>query len=86
VNVARCRQHRAASSFRPADFRVFSTRIPLNENNELLLAHLRGDIDFEPNLADYHRKAKSTKPKADPKSVFVVAHAGRAERRPEAQA
>ena len=69
MNVARCRQRRAASSFPPGDFRVFSTRIPLNEKNELLLAHLRGDVDFEVNLAEYHRRAKSTKPKVDPRSV-----------------
>jgi hypothetical protein len=51
------------------DFRVFSTGVPLNQKNELLLAHLRGDVDFETNLAEYHRRAKSTKPKADPRSV-----------------
>jgi hypothetical protein len=43
-----------------------STGVPLNEKSELLLAHLRGDIDFEANLAEYYRRAKSTKPKADP--------------------
>jgi hypothetical protein len=51
------------------DFRVFSTGVPPNQNNELLLAHLRGDVDFETNLAEYHRRANSTKPKADPRSV-----------------
>ena len=51
------------------DFRVFSTGVPLNQKNELLLAHLRGDVDFEANLAEYHRRAKSTKPKVDPRSV-----------------
>jgi hypothetical protein len=51
------------------DFRVFSTGVPLNQKNELLLAHLRGDVDFETNLAEYHRRAKCTKPKADPRSV-----------------
>jgi hypothetical protein len=51
------------------DFRVFSTGVPLNQKNELLLAHLRGDVDFEVNLAEYHRRAKSTKPKVDPRSV-----------------
>jgi hypothetical protein len=50
-------------------FRVFSTGVPLNQKNELLLAHLRGDVDVETNLAEYHRRAKSTKPKADPRSV-----------------
>jgi hypothetical protein len=34
------------------DFRAFSTGVPLNEKSELLLAHLRGDIDFEANLAE----------------------------------
>ncbi len=33
--------------------------------NELLLAHLRGDADFEENLAKYHRCRKAKKPKAD---------------------
>ena len=51
------------------DFRVYSTGVPLNQKNELLLAHLRGDVDFEVNLAEYHRRAKSTKPKVDPRSV-----------------
>jgi hypothetical protein len=51
------------------DFRVYSTGVPLNQKNELLLAHLRGDADFEANLAEYHRRAKSTKPKVDPRSV-----------------
>ncbi len=37
----------------------------LNEKNELLLAHLRGDADFEENLAEYHRCRKAKKPKAD---------------------
>ena len=35
------------------------------EKNELLLAHLRGDADFEENLAEYHRCRKAKKPKAD---------------------
>jgi hypothetical protein len=51
------------------DFRVYSTGVPLNQKNELLLAHLRGDFDFEANLAEYHRRAKSTKAKVDPRSV-----------------
>ena len=53
------------------DFRVYSTGVPLNQKNELLLAHLRGDVDFEVNLAEYHRRAKSTKPKVDPRSVSL---------------
>jgi hypothetical protein len=68
------------------DFRVFSTGVPLNQKNEVLLAHLRGDVDFEVYLAEYHRRAKFTKPKVDPRSVSGgVARVGRAERRPEAQ-
>ena len=37
------------------DFGVFGSGKLLNEKNELLLAHLRGDADFEENLAKYHR-------------------------------
>ena len=29
------------------DFSVFGKGMPLNTKNELLLAHLRGDVDFE---------------------------------------
>ncbi len=50
------------------DFRVFSTGVPLNQKNERLLAHLRSNSDFEANLTEYHRRAKSTKPKGDPRS------------------
>ena len=51
------------------DFSVFGKGTPLNPKNELLLAHLRGDEDFEEQLVEYHSRAKATKPKADPKSV-----------------
>jgi hypothetical protein len=50
------------------DFGVFGCGKLLNEKNEdleLLLAHLRGDADFEANLAKYHRFRKAKKPKAD---------------------
>ena len=47
------------------DFGVFGSGKLLNEKNELLLAHLRGDADFEENLAKYHRCRKAKKPKAD---------------------
>ena len=47
------------------DFGVFGRGKLLNEKNELLLAHLRGDADFEENLAKYHRCRKAKKPKAD---------------------
>ena len=47
------------------DFGVFGRGKLLNEKNELLLAHLRGDADFEENLAEYHRCRKAKKPKAD---------------------
>ena len=47
------------------DFGVFGRGKLLNEKNELLLAHLRGDADFEKNLAEYHRCRKAKKPKAD---------------------
>jgi hypothetical protein len=47
------------------DFCVFGRGKLLNEKNELLLAHLRGDADFEENLAEYHRYRKAKKPKAD---------------------
>ena len=47
------------------DFGVFGCGKLLNEKNELLLAHLRGDADFEENLAKYHRCRKAKKPKAD---------------------
>ncbi len=60
------------------DFRVFSTGVPLNQENELLLAHLRGDSSFEANLAEYHRRAKSTRPKADPRSVSSSRWQGKA--------
>ena len=42
---------------------------PLNPKNELLLAHLRGDEDFEEQLVEYHSRANAKKPKADPKSI-----------------
>ena len=67
------------------DFGVFGKGTPLNPKNELLLAHLRGDEDFEEQLVEYHSRANAKKPKADPKSVSS-SHAGRAERRPQAQA
>jgi hypothetical protein len=51
------------------DFGVFGKGTPLNPKNELLLAHLRGDDDFEEQLVEYHSRAKATKPKADPKSI-----------------
>jgi hypothetical protein len=51
------------------DFGVFGKGTPLNPKNELLLAHLRGDEDFEEQLVEYHSRAKAKKPKADPKSV-----------------
>jgi hypothetical protein len=47
------------------DLGVFGRGKLLNEKNELLLAHLRGDADFEKNLAEYHRCRKAKKPKAD---------------------
>jgi hypothetical protein len=40
--------------------------MPLNPKNELLLAHLRGDEDFEEQLVEYHSKTKAKKPKAVP--------------------
>ena len=51
------------------DFGVFGKGTPLNPKNELLLAHLRGDEDFEEQLVEYHNRAKAKKPKADPKSI-----------------
>ena len=51
------------------DFGVFGKGTPLNPKNELLLAHLRGDDDFEEHLVEYHSRAKAKKPKADPKSI-----------------
>ena len=51
------------------DFGVFGKGTPLNPKNELLLAHLRGDEDFEEQLVEYHSRAKAKKPKADPKSI-----------------
>ena len=51
------------------DFGVFGKGTPLNPKNELLLAHLRGDDDFEEQLVEYHSRAKAKKPKADPKSI-----------------
>ena len=47
------------------DFGVFGKGTPLNPKNELLLAHLRGDEDFEEQLVEYHSRAKAKKPKAD---------------------
>jgi hypothetical protein len=52
--------------------------MPLNPKNELLLAHLCGDEDFEElcgdedleeQLVEYHSRTKAKKPKADPKSI-----------------
>ena len=51
------------------DFGVFGKGTPLNPKNELLLAHLRGDDDFEEQLVEYHSRANAKKPKADPKSI-----------------
>ncbi len=51
------------------DFSVFGKGMPLNPKNELLLAHLRGDEDFEDQLVEYHNRMKAKKPKADPKSI-----------------
>ena len=51
------------------DFGVFGKGTPLNPKNELLLAHLRGDEDFEGQLVEYHSRTKAKKPKADPKSI-----------------
>jgi hypothetical protein len=51
------------------DFSVFGKGTPLNPKNELLLAHLRGNEDFEEQLVEYHSRAKAKKPKADPKSI-----------------
>ena len=51
------------------DFSVFGKGTPLNPKNELLLAHLRGDDDFEEQLVEYHSRANAKKPKADPKSI-----------------
>ena len=48
------------------DFSVFGKGMPLNPKNELLLAHLRGDEDFEEQLVEYHSKTKAKKPKAVP--------------------
>ena len=67
------------------DFGVFGKGTPLNPKNELLLAHLRGDEDFEEQLVEYHQSEgheAQGRSQVDP----VVAHAGRAERRPQAQA
>ncbi len=51
------------------DFSVFGNGTPLNPKNELLLAHLRGDEDFEEQLVEYHSRTKAKKPKANPKSI-----------------
>ena len=51
------------------DFGVFGKGTPLNPKNELLLAHLRGDENFEEQLVEHHNRAKAKKPKADRKSI-----------------
>jgi hypothetical protein len=51
------------------DLSVFGKGTPLNPKNELLLAHLRGDDDFEEQLVEYHSRANAKKPKADPRSI-----------------
>ncbi len=51
------------------DFSVFGKGTPLNPKNELLVAHLCGDEDFEEQLVEYHSRAEAKKPKADPKSI-----------------
>jgi hypothetical protein len=53
------------------DFSVFGKGTPLNPKNELLLAHLRGDEDFEGQLVEYHSRTKAKQPKADPKSISL---------------
>ena len=51
------------------DFGVFGKGTPLNPKHELLLAHLRGDDDFEEQLAESPSRAKATKPKSTYKSI-----------------
>ena len=53
------------------DFGVFGKGTPLNPKNELLLAHLRGDEDFDGQLVEYHSRTKAKQPKADPKSISL---------------
>ena len=71
------------------DFSVFGKGTPLNPKNELLLAHLRGDEEFEEQLVEYHSRTKARSPRPIPSRFRRRAHwphAGRPERRPQAQA
>jgi hypothetical protein len=71
------------------DFSVFGKGMPLNPKNELLLAHLRGDEDFEEQLVEYHSRTNARSPRPIPSRFRRRAHwphAGRPERRPQAQA
>jgi hypothetical protein len=75
VFIAMTRSRRSSTCLiEPSDKFDFSVTIfgkgpPLNPKNELLVAHLRGDEDFEEQLVEYHSRAKAKKPKADPKSI-----------------
>ena len=69
------------------DLSVFGKGTPLNPKNELLLAHLRGDEDFEEQLVEYwSQQSEGHEAQGRSQVDLVVAHAGRAERRPQAQA
>ena len=84
VAMTRCRRS-SRCLIEPSDtfdFSVFGKGMPLNPKNELLLAHLRGDEDFEEQLVEYHSRTKAKKPKADPKSISSARTlAGRSRRR-----
>ena len=69
------------------DFGVFGKGTPLNPKNELLLAHPRGDEDFEEQLVEYHSRTTSGQEAQGRRGARVVgARARRSERRPQAQA
>ncbi len=93
--VAMTRSRRSSNCLiEPSDklaFRVFGTGrgmpFKLSPKNELLLAHLRGEQDFQEQLVDseYHSKTKTKKPKADSKcSRAIDARTRWPDRRPQA--
>jgi hypothetical protein len=93
VFIAMTRSRRSSTCLiEPSDKFDFSVTVfgkgpPLNPTNELLVAHLRGDEEFEEQLVEYHSSSSEGHEAQGRSQVdLVVAHAGRAERRPQAQA
>jgi hypothetical protein len=62
------------------DLSVFGKGTPLNPKNELLLAHLRGDEDFEEQLVESHQCARALEPFQNPSQHFTLDVSGRVAR------